>query len=338
MPLFRLKEMLVVAAWYVAVLSIVGLLGYLIGRLSGRIMWSVMMALGTIILSAPFIVRKLARNIIDMVSRPFPIAIVILGIYLFNTLLRFRLDRHMAERILPLCVLTVFSFFLLSRIILRVNVYHYGFALAMPAALLIVMAALYQVPSALGKITGSPEFIKSALLLLIGVTLIADVSISKDHYELKTYAVGSGGDMIMGWAPYVFNHDFAVNAALREIKNTVKPGETFVAFPEMVILNYLSRRRSAHRCLEYIPPFVEMLGEAEIVGSFTRNTPDYIVLVNRDTREYGRKKFGIDYGKKIFDWIRENYVCAVCVRPIGARPIQKNFLTVIIARRTKKEI
>ena len=61
-------------------------------------------------------------------------------------------------------------------------------------------------------------------------------------------------------------------------------------------------------------------------------SPDYIVLMDRDTLEFGYKGFGVDYGINVFAWIRENY------KPLekitGASAAGKEF-NIIISKRIK---
>jgi hypothetical protein len=50
-------------------------------------------------------------------------------------------------------------------------------------------------------------------------------------------------------------------------------------------------------------------GEKNILSAFQKNPPDYVVLVHKDTSEYGVDFFGQTeaYGLKTMQWINANY-------------------------------
>jgi len=50
-----------------------------------------------------------------------------------------------------------------------------------------------------------------------------------------------------------------------------------------------------------------MYGEAAIAAELAAAPPDVILLVHRDTSEYGLPFFGRDYGVRIMEWVRANY-------------------------------
>ena len=58
-----------------------------------------------------------------------------------------------------------------------------------------------------------------------------------------------------------------------------------------------------------------------MLAACEKNPPDYIVLVQRDSSEYGVKYFGQQkgYGFDMMQWVRRNYQP---VELIGAEPLQ----------------
>jgi hypothetical protein len=58
-----------------------------------------------------------------------------------------------------------------------------------------------------------------------------------------------------------------------------------------------------------MPPELIIYGEGAILGAFKKQPPDFVVLMDKDTAEYGTDFFGASaaYGKKIMDWINNNY-------------------------------
>lgn len=89
-----------------------------------------------------------------IVGPPLPLAALGIGAVLTLYSITGRVDWHTTRRLAPLAFWAVFAFVLLGKIILRSRVYHDGFALAMPAALLLVVCFVRLVPTALRKIYG----------------------------------------------------------------------------------------------------------------------------------------------------------------------------------------
>jgi hypothetical protein len=96
----------------------------------------------------------------------------------------------------------------------------------------------------------------------------------------------------------------------------MKPGATFTVVPEGVSLNFLSRRRSSVRYVEFLPFEFTTFGERAILSEFKAHPPDYIVLTDRDVTEYGAGHFGVKgYGAEILHWIRQEYAPVVRIGP-----------------------
>ena len=93
---------------------------------------------------------------------------------------------------------------------------------------------------------------------------------------------------------------------------------SLVVLPEGVIVNYLTRRPNPTRQLNFLPPEVLMFGEDRMLRDLEARPPDYVVLVQRDTREYGLPLFGTDYASSLSAWVREAYEP---VAQVGAAPL-----------------
>ena len=85
------------------------------------------------------------------------------------------------------------------------------------------------------------------------------------------------------------------------------------------MLNYLARRKSPSRYLNFVPFEMNTYGEENILGDFRKNPPDYFILVHREVSEFKVGYFGriSGYGLKIAQWIYGNYTP---VRLIGYEP------------------
>jgi hypothetical protein len=181
-----------------------------------------------------YVLRRLA---LSNLVRPMPAVMLALGAACFAALLKPGLSPEARQRMVMRMMLATFALVLLAKILFKVQVAHYGFALAMPAALLSTVAVLDWIPAMIARIGGSGAVFRAgslALLLLAGTDLLRGFERVLNH---KTYAVGSGSDLIRtdGRAHFI-------NPLLEEIQRRLSPKDTLLVLPEGVMLNYLSRR------------------------------------------------------------------------------------------------
>ena len=241
------------------------------------------------------------------IFRVLPLTTLFLGSYILIVLSKMR-DDVKIRKLLPLFIMSVFAFCLLFKIIFSVYIFHYGFALAMPAALLLIAGLFYYLPIFLSRDGRKNYFFQTLSLILLGIVLITHMNVSRRIYGLKSYALGSGGDALFtfGYQSITVGGN-SVKHAIDKIKGIVKEKENFVVFPEGVMLNYLTRRINPTPHLNFCPPELEIFGEDEILRSFMENKPDYFILMHRNMSEYGCPASGKYCGKKILSWIEENY-------------------------------
>ena len=114
------------------------------------------------------------------------------------------------------------------------------------------------------------------------------------------------------------------------IKNTAKT-DTVVAFPEGASINFFSHRDNPSKFHTFLPPDIDTIGEDKMLAYLAKSGITYIVIIKRDTAEYGYPAFGFDYAKKIYSWITKNYEL---VKQIGPFPnTSDNFGTAIFKRK-----
>jgi hypothetical protein len=83
--------------------------------------------------------------------------------------------------------------------------------------------------------------------------------------------------------------------------------EGLVVFPEGEVLNFLSGRRNPLRHKLYLPGYLNVRNEGEILHELEMSAPAAVVVWRRTRGEYGAGTFGVDYGLRIRRWIGENY-------------------------------
>ncbi|HUE30199.1 MAG TPA: hypothetical protein VMR79_04955, partial [Verrucomicrobiae bacterium] len=239
-------------------------------------------------------------------ARPLPVLMTVLGAAALVSVIA----RASLETILRLSTI-VFALVLLGKIILNARIYHYGFALAMPATLVGVVGMADWLPAWVKRWGGDAGASRAAALGLLLAAVIVELQVVQFWFGTKTTPVGRGPDSFLAdWrGPFV-------NQALAAIGDAVPADATLSAIPEGVMLNYLARRVAGVPHIDFTAPAMLVFGEDRMLAALAADPPDYIALVHHDPREYGF--FGLNYGRAIFLWVRDHY------RPIslfGAPPL-----------------
>lgn len=231
-------------------------------------------------------------------GRPLPLfallALVACGIAFWR-------KRRNPRAILPACF-ALYALVLLAKMILHARLQMYGFALAMPAAMLVVVALVAWIPDAIERRGGSGAVFRAAALGTLSVAILGHLEVERGWLERKQVRVGEGPDAFL--ADKRGDH---VNAALGGLAKTLGPDDTLAVLPEGVMINYLLRRRTPTRIINTMPPEVLMFGEDAMLADLKENPPAAVVLVHKPTFEYGLAWFGSDYGSKLMAWVREAY-------------------------------
>ena len=258
-------------------------------------------------------------------TRPLPVLLIIIGLASFIDFINRRKNsQETAPLIVRLTVLT-FAFVLLGKIILNVHVYHYGFALAMPATLITIAALLSWVPAAIDHHGGNGGVFRATALAVLTVAIFAHLQVQQSYLQWKIHPVSTGADLILSDP-----RGEMVNAALSAIASRIQSNQTLTVLPEGVMLNYLSRRISSVPLMNFMPLEFALYGEDHISEAFRAHPPDYIALVHKDTSEYGFRFFGRDYGQQLWMWIQKNYHP---VTLIGDPPLRnENFGILLLGR------
>jgi len=234
---------------------------------------------------------------------------------------RIRHDREKALKVLLQVFWAVFSLVLLAKIILDVRLYHYGFYLALPATVLLVMMLVSTIPSLMVHRGAQGRVFRSVSVLMLLAGIGMHFAFAQAAYSRKHYSVGTGADRFLAFDTKEHWEARAISDVLSLIQGTVPSDATMVVFPEGVMINYLSRRNNPTPYISFMLPEMRAFGEDRIIESLGDAPPDYALLVYRDTREYGFRSFGSDpqYGQKIMNWLEANYVSIAIT---GDRPVR----------------
>jgi hypothetical protein len=248
--------------------------------------------------------------------RPLPLVLLVALGVLLGKWCRQNIEighRRLIARAFSICL---FAFVLLGKMIFAARIYQYGFVLAMPATMILVVIVLSWLPRYMQTRGGSGLPLKhtaaTVILLIVGFHIAFSGSFLRRH----EYQVGVGRDAFK-----TDSRAIAANEILNSIETHVAPSQTIAVVPEGVMLNYLARRSTSIPYISLMPLEMAMFGEENIRQSFRDHPPDFVAMVHRDTSPYGFHFFGADYGIATMDWIVRNYTV---VEQAGAAPFQTN--------------
>lgn len=302
-----------------------------IGRVSrGRpvLGWIGVAALAGAILAA---MAWLAPDHVYHAGKPLPV--VVLAIIAFDGVLLLRRGQHADRRRLVRFVFAVFALALLGRMILNPRIHHYGFALAMPATLLAAAVAIDSLPRRLAAWRVDPSLLRASLLVVwVGIAL-AHLNVMRQVMELKQTRVGQGAD-----AFYADERGMAVNRVSDALRGIVSPDQTLAVLPEGAMFNYLLRLRNPTgytQIVAMVPAGAGPFGHDAIEQAFAEHPPDFILLVHKDTSEFGAQFFGRDYAQDLFRWIQREYEPIVTWYAV---PLQDDRFGVRLLRRAQDAI
>jgi len=243
------------------------------------------------------------------IARALPLT-TFLALTVFAALfLKHRDRKEIWSPIIPMLLWTTFALVLLAKVLLNVHLYHYGFYLAMPATLVLVVCLIYWLPRGLKSSFGCGIVFRSLALAVVAAGIVYHLSWSQEFYRFKNFPLGRGGDTIFTYSPALHAPAKIVAAALRWIEESTPPEATFAALPEGIMLNYLSRRPTTLPQMNFMMTEMIVFGEETMLAGFQARPPDYVVLVHKDTSEWGVGPFGRDNrnGRRIMRWVNQNY-------------------------------
>ena len=212
-------------------------------------------------------------------------------------------------------VLLGFALAALAKIFLLARIYQYGFVLAMPATLLLVVALVAWIPGEITRRGGDGRLFRGAAQGLLAAAVAGHLLVMSPFLDAKSARLGAGGDAIRV-SPGVAR---AMARTLATLREDPAPAAPLAVLPEGVMLNYLLRRPTPTPHFSFNPFELRVYGEQEILDGFRSTPPSSVVLIHHDTSEHGARFLGLDYGQSLLAWIRERYRIAL---QLGDPPLQ----------------
>ncbi|MFH1854165.1 MAG: glycosyltransferase family 39 protein [Candidatus Omnitrophota bacterium] len=231
------------------------------------------------------------------------------------------------ERYLFLMVFSMFSCFTLARMFFNVWAGHYGFYLLVPGMVCYYIFFLNALPNAFRR--------KEAVNAYRLVFVIFSLSFIISHFSVSSYAYKSRSMKItlargaMRVRPAY--HRYA--EMMDYLKDNTARSDSLVAFPEGVMLNFLSGIDNPLRFYTFLPiDFARHGFEKDVIEGLEKNKVRYVVILNRNTLEYGPARFGIDYARGLMQDILRHYMIK---RQFGPLPFTTNEVTMVLMERVE---
>jgi hypothetical protein len=219
-----------------------------------------------------------------------------------------RFQANKFANLILLSVWSIFGLFLLAKIVLNAKIMHYGFVLAMPATLLLIIFFTGLISIWLQKSFNQGYIFRYLIIFFITVDIFFLFLVSNYFYEKKNYKVGHDDNYILSYDPEYDVRGKAVNVILQNICDMPEI-ENILVLPEGIMINFMIKKPSPIEFYNFMLPEMIIFGENNMLLSIKNNSPKYILFLERDTSEYGVKYFGQQktYGNIIMKWIKENY-------------------------------
>ena len=270
-------------------------------------------------------------------GRPLPLLSILTTGYYAYRLSQSMKENRLSSNDLFLMVFSLFCTILLLKMILNTHVFHYGFALALPATLLTIHTIVFLIPGNFSVLKKSDGFYKTATVTLILFFAYAHVRIEHQAYQFKTLPISQGRDLLLDYDPALESRGVVVNQTLDYLDRKIPPGIEIATVPYGSTINYLSRHPHSLATLNFNPYSAALSGEQSYTESLKKASSPYILLVHVDAGilASGKRFFGKDFGQSAFAWIMQNYTLE---QQFGQVPFsEKGFGIQILKRKSLNE-
>ncbi len=250
--------------------------------------------------------------------RALPLIVVTALVAEIVLFVRVRSDRERALRLISLIMWSAFGLVLLAKMGLNTRLVQYGFYLALPAMVVAITLTSSLIPQVLAswKSEAVARGFRQIALWTLAAAIAPYLGLAHGWYRTKTIAIGAGADRFYASSMSGQWQGAAVQDALRALKESAHPGAILAVLPEGVMINYLLRLDSPLRIVNPMPPELMAFGEDDVLRSLMAKPPDFVLLIEKDTSEYGYPPFGSDprYGLTTLAWIHQRYETVRVIR------------------------
>ena len=260
--------------------------------------------------------------------RSFPLIVLAFSIYLFFKILKSTAE--VSNRLLGLLVFSIFSLVLMFKMVFNVQIAHYGFALALPATLILIHILTHEVPKQISSHSKLHDFYHPLTITAVALFIALHIKFEYKMYSLKSQSVGSNSDTLVDYHSFLSSRGIIFNDAIAFIQKEIPKEAHFAAIPGSIMLNYMTRRESPLKYIYLNPGIFQLIGEYQIREDLKNARPPYIILVEQKFPQHGRTNFGKDFGKETYQWILRNYGL---IQQYGAQPFATEDFGIQILKR-----
>lgn len=242
------------------------------------------------------------------------------------SLWKFTKQKEKAEYLF-LVTISLFSLFMVSRMLFSAWAGHYGFYILTPGMVVYYIFFLKIIAEALNS-TAARRFFSLGFLFIFILFITSHFDISRLCYQNKTLKISSPRGTL-----YAFNNDREnrCKELIEFLRQNTDKKESLVIFPEGLTVNFLSERENPLYYYSYLPHELAQAKMIEsIISDMENKKVDYVVLTQRDTAEYGYPIFGKDYGERLWNYISENYIL---YKQFGPFPFTSQDYGIVLFRR-----
>lgn len=236
------------------------------------------------------------------IGRCFPLLIAAVATLIVARALRqFKSAGKLDDRTMMALLLILLAGTMLARMPLFPRIYHLGFFQGALAGMVLAAALVAELPRWTGTGSWGRCVATAGALTALAVGCVAIAIKSGEISGYETQSVGSGRDRFYAFAPDVDGTGAIVNWAVEQLHG-IPPQATVLVLPEGLMVNYLSHHISP-------PAWNGTVTEGVYVKQLQAAPPDYVVMISRDLREFGIKRYGDEgnLGHEIVQWVAANY-------------------------------
>lgn len=212
----------------------------------------------------------------------------------------------------PLFVFMISAILFSFKTFFAVNIDVYG-TYTMPLIILSIAAFLFNVNYS-ENIEVKKTVNSFASILLIGFLFLSGAKsaltlILKINGVIPVVAIKNTNSVIKATNSVFVYRQVAktLNEAIEYVENNTKETDKVVVIPETMYLNFVTKRPADNIFDSLTPMYFETFGEEFVINHFEQSRPEYFILNNRDTSDYGKRYICTDYGKQFCRFVEEKY-------------------------------
>jgi hypothetical protein len=142
-----------------------------------------------------------------LLTKPLPFWMIAFGTATFFAILLKKKNWFSGKEPILSFVLILFSFSLLFKIILNTGLFHFGFALVMPAALIMIKFIIHDLCKLADRLSGNSLVYRFLAVSLILYFFSGHLILSNIYYKMKDRTLGQGADQFIVYNPNFWSRD-----------------------------------------------------------------------------------------------------------------------------------